>query len=60
MARSGKPENDETRGPSPQDKKGPANEPKKQLDCVDEDAAESACELANAEEAERERGSNAT
>ena len=30
------------------------------LDCVGKDAGESACEMANAEEEERERGSNST
>ncbi len=42
------------------DEKSNPDESPRQMDCAGKDAGESVCEIANAEEEQRERGSNAT
>ena len=46
--------------PSIEDDKLNPDQPERQLDCAGKDAAEPLCEVARAEEEEREGGSNAT
>lgn len=49
-----------TMSPRIEDAKTDPDEETRELDCTGKDANEAVCEIANAEEEERERGSNAT